>query len=73
MIIPIQEEGWDTLVRAGIDHKMKVPSLLDRETGAKRSIVLDNMKPKINDCPRPTASVKKHARGPTNPYRPYPR
>ena len=32
-------------VRAGIGHKMKVLSLLDRSTGAKRSIVLDNMKP----------------------------
>jgi transposase-like protein len=32
-------------IRQGIGHKMKVLSLLDRETGAKRSIVLDNMKP----------------------------
>jgi transposase-like protein len=34
-------------VRAGIGHKMKVLSLLDRNTGAKRSIVLDNMKPDV--------------------------
>lgn len=34
-----------TTPRQGIGHKMKVLSLLDRETGAKRSIVLDNMKP----------------------------
>ncbi|OXE36603.1 MAG: IS1595 family transposase [Phenylobacterium zucineum] len=32
-------------VRQGIGHKMKVLSLLDRATGAKRSMVLDNMKP----------------------------
>jgi transposase-like protein len=34
-----------TKPRQGIGHKMKVLSLLDRATGAKRSIVLDNMKP----------------------------
>jgi transposase-like protein len=34
-------------VRAGIGHKMKVLSLLDRATGAKRSIVLENMKPDV--------------------------
>lgn len=32
-------------VRAGIGHKMKVLSLLDRDTGAKRSVVIDDMKP----------------------------
>ncbi len=32
-------------VKAGIGHKMKILSLLERNTGAKRSIVLDNMKP----------------------------
>lgn len=31
--------------KQGIGHKMKVLSLLERNTGAKRSIVLDNMKP----------------------------
>jgi transposase-like protein len=30
-------------VRAGIGHKMKVLSLLDRKTGAKRSVVIKNM------------------------------
>jgi hypothetical protein len=31
--------------KQGIGHKMKVLSLLERNTGAKRSIVLDDMKP----------------------------
>jgi transposase-like protein len=33
-----------TKPRQGIGHKMKVLSLLDRDTGAKRSIVIDNMR-----------------------------
>jgi transposase-like protein len=33
-----------TKPRQGIGHKMKVLSLLDRTTGAKRSIVIDNMR-----------------------------
>jgi transposase-like protein len=33
-----------TTPRQGTGHKMKVLSLLDRETGAKRSIVIDNMR-----------------------------
>lgn len=32
------------IIRQGIGHKMKVLSLLDRDTGAKRSIVIDNMR-----------------------------
>ena len=32
-----------TKPRQGIGHKMKVLSLLDRETGAKRSVVIENM------------------------------
>ncbi|HEX7759822.1 MAG TPA: IS1595 family transposase [Caulobacteraceae bacterium] len=31
------------LPKGGIGHKMKVLSLLDRDTGAKRSVVIDNM------------------------------
>jgi transposase-like protein len=34
-------------VKQGIGHKMKVLSLIERNTGAKRSIVLDNMKPDV--------------------------
>jgi transposase-like protein len=33
-------------IRQGIGHKMKVLSLLDRETGAKRSMVIESMSPK---------------------------
>jgi len=32
-------------VRQGIGHKMKVLSLLERNTGAKRSVVIENMRP----------------------------
>jgi len=34
-------------IKQGIGHKMKVLSLIERNTGAKRSIVLENMKPDV--------------------------